>query len=488
MKGLRTAEGSSGAFRGALWVWILSPLPVLGAFWSLKDLGPWPAERGIFQIALACAGLAWLVGVWASFRLPAALRQGRQAWGSFLYVGVIGALLRGLVLVATPALSDDVNRYVFEGGLVAQGTSPYAHAPADPERAAEREAWAELYAAVNHPEVSAAYPPLIQYVFGLGVSLAGGPAKTIGAAETQGAAPEFAASRVFRVFFSVCDLGLGLLLGLALMRRGRAPAVACIWVYCPLVVMEFAGSAHFDVLGVLLFMAAVLLFEGRDRSLLREGAAFVTLGLGVAIKFLPVLALPFLFAQGRRPWRGLSLFAATFLLSFVGLFFLDGGASGLTRGLDQYALRWESFSMLFRVLEAPFEAFLPQDGSWLDARRFARGAIALIFLVHAFLLLREGASPERGARSLVALFLVLTPTLHPWYLTWLLPFLVLKPSLAWFLFLAAAPLLYWPLTEWRALAEWREPGWLWLCIVPPFLMLWILETRIRENRSSNPPA
>ena len=114
---------------------------------------------------------------------------------------------------------------------------------------------------------------------------------------------------------------------------------------------------------------------------------------------------------------------------------------------------------------------------------------AVVFVLLATVLLRawrRGVGPSEAARTVLVAFLLLTPTLHPWYLTWLVPFLVVsRPSWAWSLLLAAAPLFYWPLTEWQAEGLWREPRWLWPCVALPFLLLCALEW-VQDRRRSLP--
>ena len=67
----------------------------------------------------------------------------------------------------------------------------------------------------------------------------------------------------------------------------------------------------------------------------------------------------------------------------------------------------------------------------------------------------------RGTGFLIGAWLVLTPTLHPWYVCWMLPFVALFPSAPWIWLAFAAPLLYWPLGRWQSEGIWTEPGWLW---------------------------
>ena len=437
-------------------VFALVSLPLLGSFVVLLALGPLPEQRVAGQLALGLAGLAWLTAVFFARRV----RDGRTVvW----VVGVVAVALRLFVGAAQPELSDDVHRYVFEGALVAEGQSPFAYAPSDPAREAFRETWRATYARINHPEVSAAYPPLAQAAFA-GVVAATG-------ARDEGAR----AVRGLRCFFGLCDLGVGALLFALLARRGRPLALACVWAWSPLVVLEYAGSAHLDALALLFLVAGLLLFvrarDGGAGRARRKAGAMALLGAGAGVKLLPVVALPFLLRDVRRPLQAALVFGATFLVPVLVIGALEGGYRGLGSGLGEYALRWESFNLVFRWIEAPFDAFLSRDGSLFDARRVARAVVGALFLA---LLARNffgRVDALRATGLALAAFLVLTPTLHPWYLTWILPFLALELSVAWLFLAAAAPLLYWPLTEWRAYAEWREPAWLWPAVAVPFFLL-----------------
>ena len=77
----------------------------------------------------------------------------------------------------------------------------------------------------------------------------------------------------------------------------------------------------------------------------------------------------------------------------------------------------------------------------------------------------------------VGAFLVLTPTLHPWYLTWVMPFLAARLHASFLALIALAPLTYWPLTEWQSIGRWEEPAWLWPAVALPFFLLLALERR-----------
>jgi hypothetical protein len=148
---------------------------------------------------------------------------------------------------------------------------------------------------------------------------------------------------------------------------------------------------------------------------------------------------------------------------------------GIFSGLGEYAFRWDSASLVHRFVEGFYARFQPFDESLTDPRRLARATEALAWLGFAVFRMRRDRDPVHGCAALLGAWLVLSPTLHPWYLCWMLPFLAFRPSSAWTWLLVAAPLLDAPYPAWIREGVWREPLWLWPVLFLPFFVLWIRE-------------
>src|SRR5207244_12989540 len=99
----------------------------------------------------------------------------------------------------------------------------------------------------------------------------------------------------------------------------------------------------------------------------------------------------------------------------------------------------------------------------------------------------RGTDLVQGTGLAIAGFLVLSPTLHPWYLAWIAPFVALRPSLAWCVLIAAAPLLYAPLAGWQHEGKWIEPAWEWPVVALPFFALLFLERLLPKNSTCAHP-
>jgi hypothetical protein len=440
---------------------------LVGAQVALATLAPLPAHPARAAVVLLVAGLVWAGALGVARRhTPTGSRRG------LVLLVVVGAVaLRGVSLTADPGTSDDIARYVWEGGLVVEGESPYAFAPDAPERIEFRERWAATYVRMNNRDISAAYPPLAQACFAVVVGLAGGPAACEGERATF----------VLRVVFAGLDLAVLAPLLALLHRRGRSPALALAWGWCPLVSLEFAGAGHFDVLGVLLLVAALASLAVR-----RERVAAGLLAAGGLVKLLPIALLPFALRDAERRRASLAVAFGVLAVGLASVLLLAGGFAGIARGSAEYGLRWEAGSLVYRFVQPVFDAVLERDGGALDARRVTRVVLGLAWLAWIARAYVRAASPARAAFAMLGAFLVLTPTLHPWYVAWIVPLLALFPSRAYTWLVVAAPLLYAPLPGWRTEQVWVEPAWLWPVLALPFGAL-LIHDRWRGARSEVTP-
>lgn len=250
-------------------------------------------------------GLAWAVfgvAVWLS----------RKAAAKAVTVLILGGViaLQAAALAGPPQNSTDLYRYIWDGRVQVSGTDPYLYAPGaagvarlrDPFLWSPRAAGAyfscvpdstdaksprdSLVAGctkLNRPAVPTVYPPAAEAYFA---------AVQAAAPADDSTTPVQAAAAGFAVLTTVI-----LLFGLR--RRGKDPRLAALWAWCPTVALEAGQNGHVDVVGVALTAAALLLLaEARSRKLKIAGGAL--LGLAIATKVTPVLAVPGVL---RRGWK-----------------------------------------------------------------------------------------------------------------------------------------------------------------------------------------
>lgn len=345
----------------------------------------------------------------------AAVRTVRSTRAGAALVIVSALAFRLILLPAQPSLSDDIYRYLWEGRLQLNNINPYAYIPSDPELAEHRD-W--IYEGMNYKDLPAIYPPLMQWVFAAGAAI--GPS-TI----------------AMKIPFVAADIVLALLLIRLARSRGQPAANCLLYAWNPLVVVEVAGSGHNDSLGVCLLVASTVGIIGERRVL-----SMAALGASALSKLYPLALLP-LFARRVRPVHLLippALVAACYLPYL-------GAGENLVRSAREYAERWRFNDSAFTVLVAGADAagISPLAKRWADAagvdslyaqpHMLARGAAMLFAVVAMALILRAQRRPGIPLEEAIYLFtgvvLVLQPTLHPWYLIWILPWMAVRPSPAW---------------------------------------------------------
>ncbi len=96
-----------------------------------------------------------------------------------------------------------------------------------------------------------------------------------------------------------------LLFGLG--RLGRDMRMAALWAWCPTVILEAGNSAHVDVVAVGITAAAILVLA-TARTTRRTVLGGILLGLAIATKMTPALAVPALL---RRRWVTVALAAGS---------------------------------------------------------------------------------------------------------------------------------------------------------------------------------
>ena len=342
------------------------------------------------------------------------------------------AAFRLTMLLHQPDLSDDVYRYVWDGKVATTGVSPYAFAPDDPQVSG---LFPELRARVAHRELRTVYPPLAQAVFRVAASAPG--------------AGVFA----MKAILGAADLAIVALL-FAFGGTG-ARFGAALYAFHPLAVTESAGQGHLDSLGVALLLAALISLSRR-----RPVAAGLAFAGSVLAKYVPLAAaLPL---ARRGGWQ----FAAAALVTGATVWGLAtrDAADRPIGALGDYATRWEFNSLLYPAVSAAIESsHLPEKAKtayirWKEGREqrpwmqrvfpwfytalFARAALALLLMLALVGIAAQVRETEAAVFASLGAFLLVSPTLHPWYLLWVLPFAAKRQEPAFLYLSCAAPLSY----------------------------------------------
>ena len=351
----------------------------------------------------------------------------RSARTELMIIWVWAVVFRLVLLPVPPELTDDFYRYLWDGHVQLHGVNPYLYAPADPALEALRTPWHGL---INSPSVSTIYPPLAQIVFLVNALLGG---TILG----------------LKVVWVGLDLVTAFLLGRVASRSGRDPrAVLTLYLWSPLLIIETAWNGHLETLG--LVFIALILYVGVHPA--RVGMA---LALATLAKFAPAAALPPLWR--RYGWRMVVTFGVT--LAVLHLPYMSAGTM-LWGGLSTFAEHWRFQEGAFAVLE------------WIIPGPVApRVAVGLMVLAVIAWTTWRRYDAEKALFWILGAGLLVSHTIHPWYVLWALPFAALRRSRGWILLSGLVFLGYWGLETYHTQGVWPQPVWARVLLWAPVLGL-----------------
>lgn len=315
---------------------------------------------------------------------------------------IIAIALRLILLFMYPG--DDIWRYIWEGYIQTQGFSPYDFAPNATELIPYRSSW---WWQINHQSVSAIYPPLTQLGF-------------------RGLAAISPGVILFKSSFAIADL-----LTCWLLTKKFTYLESTFYAWNPLIVYSFAGGGHYDSWFILPLVAAWILFGKRiniennflvlkDTTLHIPRSLFLVpllIGTSIAVKWisLPILA----FLSWMALWK-INLKTAV-IISLLGILPLFLSAlffcSADTCSLIPTSSTFVSYG---RSAE-----FIPH---WLAKIWYGSTKNNSIFAVPLGLttlcLLFKSRSLQQFSSNFFAALLIISPIIHSWYFTWIIPLTV----------------------------------------------------------------
>lgn len=324
------------------------------------------------------------------------------AWGLRSISGVwfwsVAIVTRLLLLAMYPG--NDIWRYLWEGYIQLHGFSPYDFSPMSDVLDHLRTEW---WGQINHPYASAIYPPVTQFGF-----------RTL--------ANIWLSVPLFKAAFAIADLAVCWLLS---RRFGYTATLLYAWN--PLVLYSFTGGGHYDSWFVLPLVMAWLWFDrpGQERTPLPPltylgSALFV--GISIAVKWISLPVLAFVVWHALRRGRiGIALLSGiTGLLPVVlaAVPFCSPTSCPLVRFGSSFVVTGRCSELIPYIVE---QLWAPSRwANWLYAFPLA--------LVVVWLLLRANSFHKFTEWYLIGL-MVISPIVHFWYFSWLMPFLVFSRNL-----------------------------------------------------------
>lgn len=316
----------------------------------------------------------------------------QQAAPTIGFVLVWAIVYRLIALWGAPIMEDDQYRFMLDGCVFLEHGTPYGITPLSLFASNTLSpACADLLNWVNNPTIVTIYGPVLQVLFLC--------ASAISAANVE----------VLQATMALFDIGIVLLL-----CRYAPIKNVLLYAWCPLILKEFAFTAHPDVVAVFLLFAAFYCARVK-----KPYWSAVLLACACAAKVFAVVLAPFILLL--IPRKAALLFFLVLILWYLPFVWLGGGADVL----GSFAGGWLFNPTLFKGL-----LFLFSD----QAARLASLAFfsMLWFAYFLYWWVKQEINTLPRGDFLFAVFLLLSPIFNAWYGVWILAFAVVKPTIwAW---------------------------------------------------------
>jgi hypothetical protein len=413
-----------------------------------------------FVLVMVIAGFVY-------FFLNLRFKDGTPSRGVMAGVIGLGLLLRLMMFSSTPILEDDHFRYLWDGGVLANGFNPYQYAPLTflgqgrediPEDLRRLAKSAEpVLQGINHPWLKTIYPPVAQSAFALAHLIS--PWSLVG----------------WRGVLLMVD-GWTLYLLFLLLRTFRLSLLRlAIYWWNPLLIKEIYNSGHMDVLLFPFLLGGLYLSVHR-----RPIAASALMGLGVGVKLWPGLLVAFVWRKTSGRPRTLLISVLVFLgVSAAMMMPFVGAPFDRDSGFKAYMSTWEMNDALYMLMlwgvKGIINTFRIEMADAQMATRFLSAAILGVLMVALWK--REEKGPDDLSRKflwVIAALFLLSPTQFPWYFVWVLPLLSIHPTSSLLLLTPLLPLYYLRFYFNAKGQVWiHDYGIVWLEFLPVWgLLLW----------------
>ena len=351
--------------------------------------------RGDFNSLLVCYTGLFLLFIY--------LNKKDVSWKNLV---ILTVLFRIIFLIATPNLSQDFYRFIWDGRMLVNGLNPYLYLPEaylNPNYVIPNQA-AELVKGMGALNAShySNYPPLNQLCFALAAILSNN--SVIGSVV------------VMRVLIILGDIGV-LYFGTKLLKTLQLnPKAIFLYLLNPLIIIELTGNLHFEGIMIFFLLWSLYLIKSKKWNI-----ATIPFACSIGLKLLPLLFLPLFFRQLKL--KKLILFYALICFTCI-LFFIpfisENLVNNYTKTIGLWFGKFEFNGSIHNIIKHTGKQFKLYNIVHILGK--VMPILVIIFVSILSIKQKKNNFLALLAALLFALsfYLFTASTVHPWYLAMLL--------------------------------------------------------------------
>ncbi|MEJ4086773.1 glycosyltransferase 87 family protein [Galbibacter orientalis] len=330
---------------------------------------------------------------------------------NFRFLLLFGIASRFVFFAATPNLSQDFYRFIWDGKLLLDGINPFQYT-------VEQLLASDFFSAENYKGLQEGmgnlnashysnYPPINQLFFYLSALLGG---KTI-----------LGNIIVLRSFIILSDIGI-LYFGRKILQLLQLPKHQIFWYFLnPFIIIELTGNLHFE--GIMLFFFVVSLYFLLQQKWI---IAALFLSISISTKLVPLLFLPLFlrwFLKDFQQIKGNAFqligFYSITILGFIASFLPFLSSELITNYTETIGLWFQKFEFNASIYYIVREIGFYRKGYNIIETAGTRMAIGVFIFIWLLAFLRKNNQPKTLFISMllaVSFYLFMSTTIHPWYI------------------------------------------------------------------------
>jgi hypothetical protein len=319
--------------------------------------------------------------------------------------------IRLLLLLATPNLSPDFYRFIWDGELLIKGINPYAHQPKD--LISFPGFYDSVYIRHLYHQMTdlskihySNYPVLNQLFYAL---------------------PALCSNSILgniiglKLIVLLADLGSVYLIK-NILQHFKLNAENIWWyILNPFVIIEFSVNLHFEGVMIFFLLGAIYytIVKQKENSWL-VGGSF--LAFSAQLKLIPLLFLPFFYKKLR--WKKAFGFTAITLIVFILigqlLWFDTVYISNMLASINDYFVSFEFNASLFAVANHFVSDLYGWNTTYLVGPFLSKIGLLLVVLLAVFRNYKTDIDVIKGMLFGLTIYYIFATTVHPWYIAVLL--------------------------------------------------------------------
>ncbi|MEQ9006564.1 MAG: hypothetical protein RLP12_01680 [Ekhidna sp.] len=314
-----------------------------------------------------------------------------------------GILIRVLLFLSLPSLSDDLYRFIWDGTLLKNGIHPFSELPGYYLNQNIPGLDQELFNKLNSQNYFTIYPPLNQFIFWLSITVTD--------------SDWLVSANIIRLFLFAADFGSFYFLKKLLIHYKKPQKLAFWYWLNPLIILEFTGNLHFEGLVIFFLLAGIYFYEKNKNWLSATG-----LGLAIGTKLLPLIYLPFLFLKGlsEKKWI-ISIMAGIMGLATLLPLLNETFIQAMSQSLDLYFRSFEFNASIYINAREVGYCIYGYNKIALIGPTLSIISFLSILSISAIAYFKKWSIPK-SFLFVLTVYLLFATTVHPWYILPLIAF------------------------------------------------------------------